>query len=59
MARYEPSRLDLHCLQIYLYWSTVMKVLTHLETNDSGEQSFGFQLYLTERDKLVLMFAQV
>ena len=26
-ARYEPSHLDLHCLQKYLYWSTGMKGL--------------------------------
>ena len=25
MAHYEPSHLDLHCLQKYLYWSIVMK----------------------------------
>ena len=28
-ARYEPSHLDLHCLQMYLYWSSAMKVLKH------------------------------
>ena len=26
-ARYEPSHLDLHCLQRYLYWSVGMKRL--------------------------------
>ena len=26
-ARYEPSHLDLHCLQRYLYWSARMKRL--------------------------------
>ena len=26
-ARYEPSHLDLHCLQRYLYWSAGMKGL--------------------------------
>ena len=28
MAHYEPSHLDLHCLQRYLYWSSVTKGLT-------------------------------
>ena len=27
MAHYEPSHLDLHCLQRYLYWSKGMKEL--------------------------------
>ena len=27
MAHYEPSQLDLHCLQKYLYWSAWMKGL--------------------------------
>ena len=26
-AHYEPSHLDLHCLQKYLYWSAGMKAL--------------------------------
>ena len=26
-ARYEPSHLDLHCLQRYLYWSAGLKGL--------------------------------
>ena len=28
MAHYEPSHLDLHCLQRCLYWSVEMKGLT-------------------------------
>ena len=28
MARYEPSHLELHCLQKYLYWPAGMKRLT-------------------------------
>ena len=27
MAHYEPSRLDLHCLQKYLFWSAGLKGL--------------------------------
>ena len=27
-TRYEPSHLDLHCLQRYLYWSAALKGLT-------------------------------
>ena len=30
MACYEPSHLDLHCLQRYLYWSVWMKQLNPL-----------------------------
>ena len=25
MAHYEPSHLDLHCLQRYMFWSAVLK----------------------------------
>ena len=27
MALYEPSHLDLHCLQWYMFWSARLKVL--------------------------------
>ena len=27
MARYEPSHLDLHCLHLFLVWSTELKGL--------------------------------
>ena len=30
MAHYEPSYLDLHCLQRYLFWSTGLKRLIQI-----------------------------
>ena len=30
-ARYEPSHLDLHCLQKYQIWSTELKGLSNLQ----------------------------
>ena len=32
-VRSEPSHLDLHCLQRYLYWSAGLKELTHFRLN--------------------------
>ena len=54
-ARYEPSHLDLHCLQRYLYWSEGMKGLTgskiYFGTSTNGQFSdnpkCSFTVYLT------------
>ena len=32
MAHYEPSHLDLHCLQRYLFWSVGLKVVRGQDT---------------------------
>ena len=36
MAHYEPSHLDLHCLQQYPYWSLGMKGLELIELTLRG-----------------------
>ena len=38
-AHYEPSHLDLHCLHMYLFWSTGLKELTQdNKTNESTKR---------------------
>ena len=42
IARYEPSNLDLHCLQRYLYWSAGIE---ELKCDLSRETAFPTRLH--------------
>ena len=52
-ALYELYHLDLHCLQMYMFWSVGLKELLRMYTL-SGETSFSKQVSLTSKKQSAL-----